>query len=89
MLCNGGEPPISQHEWFPRRVWKEYPIDNVVMVKKGIYLVHFVDKSNAEKVVNKVGLHFDDKPIVVVPWYSDLEFEKGEYKYGCSSLGYP
>lgn len=48
------------------------------MVKKGVFLVRFIEKSSAEKMVNKVGLHFDDKPIVVVPWSSDLEFDKGE-----------
>lgn len=63
---------------FLRRVWKPYAIEKILQMNRWVFLVRFRDEKSFEVVVNKFGLHFDNKPMVVVPWTSGCKIEKKE-----------
>ncbi|KAJ8422244.1 hypothetical protein Cgig2_023103 [Carnegiea gigantea] len=37
----GSNPPVDVVDGFVHRIWKDLDIDKVVLVRKGVYLVHF------------------------------------------------
>ncbi|KAJ8427589.1 LOW QUALITY PROTEIN: hypothetical protein Cgig2_006653 [Carnegiea gigantea] len=39
----GANPLVEVIDGFVRRIWKEYAIDKVMLIKKGLYLVRFLD----------------------------------------------
>lgn len=74
----GANPPYAVVAGFLRRVWKGYPIDKILQMNKGVFLVCFKDAQSFQAVVKKVGLHFDDKPIVMNAWSSGSKFDQKE-----------
>lgn len=75
----GSNPPTHVMEGFVRRIWKSYNVDKVVAVKKGIFLVRFRAVDSRDKVLDG-HYFFDKKPVVMKPWYPDVDFEKEDIK---------
>lgn len=75
----GANPPIHVMEGFIRRIWKNFNVDKVVLVKKGIYLVRFLTMDMRDKVTSG-HFFFDSKPMIVKPWSVDMDMEKEEIK---------
>jgi len=75
VLCTvlGSNPPYEIIKSFIKKLWAQYEIDQIIQVRKGLFLVRFVhlnDKISAEKR----GFHFfGNKPFVVKGWNADLE----------------
>ena len=55
-------------EGFVRRIWTGLVIDKVVQIRKGLFLMRFVNKEDAVKVAQKGIFHFDHKPFIVKTW---------------------
>jgi len=55
----GANPPITVMEGFVRRIWKDYTINKVLLVKKGRYLIRFKDYQDTMKVIQKGFYMFD------------------------------
>ena len=51
--------PYEVIEAFIKRIWKDYSIDKVAVIKKGLYLVRFQEYHNAMQVVQHGVYHFD------------------------------
>ncbi|XP_056688191.1 uncharacterized protein [Spinacia oleracea] len=75
----GANPPIHVMEGFIRRIWKKYNVDNVVLVKKGVFLVRFLTMDMRDNVTSG-HYFFDNKPMVVKPWTVDMDMEKEDLK---------
>ena len=55
------------------KFWTGFAIDKVLLIKKGLYLVRFMDKPDAMKVAQKGVYHFDQKPFIVKAWTPEME----------------
>ena len=69
----GANPPISVMEGFVKRIWREFPINKVLLVKKGLYLIRFEDYQDTLKVIQQGFYLFDQKPFIVKPWTPEME----------------
>ncbi|KAJ8421322.1 hypothetical protein Cgig2_018729 [Carnegiea gigantea] len=57
----------------PERIWADFEIDKILMVKKGLFLVRFVQLQD-KLIVEKRGLYyFDRKPFIVKGWNPDMD----------------
>lgn len=74
----GDNPPFPVMEGYFRRIWKHLAIDKILMMKKEIFLVRFQDDNSVEQVLQQEYAQFDEKSVVIVPWSSDLKYDKGE-----------
>jgi len=64
----GANPPYEVIAGFVNRIWGEFAIDKVLMVKRGLYLVRFEDYQAALTVAQKAVYCFDQKPFIVKAW---------------------
>ena len=69
----GANPPITVMDGFVRRMWKDYTINKVLLVKKGLYLIRFEDYQDTLKVIQRGFYLFDQKPFIVKPWTPEME----------------
>ncbi|KAJ8422180.1 hypothetical protein Cgig2_015761 [Carnegiea gigantea] len=69
----GANPPVEVIEGFVRRIWSDYAIDKVMQIKKGLYLMRFLETRNAEMVAHKGLYHFDHKPFIGKSWTPELD----------------
>ena len=65
--------PYEVIEAFIKRIWKDYSIDKVAVIKKGFYLVRFQGYHDAMQVVQQGVYQFDHKPFIVKAWTPELE----------------
>ena len=56
-----------------RRIWKDYAIDKILLIKKGLYLVRFTAPQDAMTVAHVGIYHFDHKPFIVKAWNPEME----------------
>ena len=69
----GVYPPFEVIEGYVRCIWKDFPIDKVMMIKRGLYLVRFVEQQDAVTVTQKGFHRFDHKLFIVKAWTPELE----------------
>lgn len=77
MLCSvlGANPPMEVIKGYMHRIWQNFEIDKIVLVRKGIFLVRF-KKLEDKIVVESKGLYFfDRKPFVVQGWNEELKIQ--------------
>lgn len=56
-----------------KRIWAQYEIEQILLVRRGIFLVRF-KHIHDKKAVEKKGFYlFDNKPFVVKGWNANLE----------------
>ncbi|KAJ8421816.1 hypothetical protein Cgig2_023809 [Carnegiea gigantea] len=61
-LVLGAYPPFNVVDGFIRRIWKQYVINKVIMVRKGFFLVRFTDIQHKLTVVQRGIYFFNNKP---------------------------
>ncbi|KAL9246158.1 hypothetical protein vseg_019730 [Gypsophila vaccaria] len=72
----GANPPPVIISGFVNRIWKKYGYDKLSFLPNGLFLVHFPTE-DAQQQVLQGGFHlFDNKPLIIQPWSSDLELIK-------------
>ncbi|KAJ8430097.1 hypothetical protein Cgig2_022699 [Carnegiea gigantea] len=79
VICSisGANPPFSVMEGFFKRIWSAFEIDRILMVKRGMFLVRFLNLED-KQAVEKRGMHFfDNKPLLVKGWNAALDFLLG------------
>jgi len=69
----GANPPYEVIAGFVHRIWGEFAIDKVLMVRRGLYLVRFEDYQAAVKVAQKGVYYFDQKPFIVRAWTPEMD----------------
>ncbi|KAJ8421553.1 hypothetical protein Cgig2_004598 [Carnegiea gigantea] len=60
----GANPPFGVIEGFIRRIWKDKAIDEIVLVRKGVYMVRFLNEQDKLEVMQKGLYYFDNKPFL-------------------------
>ena len=75
MICCvlGANPPYEVIAGFINRIWKDFSIDKILLVKKGLFLVRFNELQDAMTVAHKGFYHFDNKPFIVKAWNPELD----------------
>lgn len=51
-------------EGFIHRIWRNFGVDKVGMVKKGIFVVHFKTMEKRDQIIFGAPVFFDSKPVV-------------------------
>jgi len=57
------------------RIWGDFAIDKVLMIKKGLYLVRFEEQQAAMAVAQKGVYYFDQKSFIVKAWSPEMEIQ--------------
>ncbi|KAL2897990.1 putative shell protein 2, partial [Bienertia sinuspersici] len=76
----GASPPVQVMEGFIRRIWKQYGVDKVINLPKGMYLIRINSMENRDKVLQHERPFFDSKPMILKPWVEDMDFMQDEIK---------
>ncbi|KAL2927629.1 hypothetical protein RDABS01_019960 [Bienertia sinuspersici] len=76
----GASPPVQVMEGFIRRIWKQYGVDKVINLPKGMYLIRLNSMENRDKVLQHERPFFDSKPMILKPWVEDMDFMQDEIK---------
>lgn len=74
----GGNPHFKVMEGFAKRIWGSMNVDKIVLIKKGIFVIRFLNKDTKEKAVGSTNLMLDKKPVFVKNWDDDSNLEKIE-----------
>lgn len=69
----GANPPFHVMNGYLRRIWKEYSIDKLLQIQRGVFLVRFGEGTSRDTVIQRGVPTFDEKPVVIVPWQEDME----------------
>ncbi|XP_048496156.1 uncharacterized protein LOC125495470 [Beta vulgaris subsp. vulgaris] len=72
----GANPPPYVMEGFIRRIWRNYGVDKVAVVKSGIYIVRFSSMEKKDLVLKESNPFFDNKPVIVKNWIPDMDITK-------------
>ncbi|KAJ8425385.1 hypothetical protein Cgig2_018474 [Carnegiea gigantea] len=80
VLCTvlGANPPLDVIERYVHKIWAAYEIDQVYLVRAGLFLVHFKNLEDQLDVVNKGVYYFARKPFIVKPWNAEMEINTEE-----------
>ncbi|KAL2930349.1 hypothetical protein RDABS01_035759 [Bienertia sinuspersici] len=76
----GATPPVQVMEGFIRRVWKQYGVDKVINLPKGMYLIRLNTMENRDKILQHEKPFFDSKPMILKQWVEDMDFTQDEIK---------
>ncbi|KAL2901261.1 Ribosomal RNA small subunit methyltransferase C [Bienertia sinuspersici] len=76
----GASPHVQVMEGFVRRIWKQYRVDKVMNLPKGMYLIRFNTMENRDKVLHHERPFFDSKPMILKPWSEDMDFMQDDIK---------
>lgn len=71
----GAYPPFHVMNGYLHRIWKEYEIDKILQVQRGVFLVRFGAATNREIVIQRGTPTFDRKLVVATPWPEDMELK--------------
>ncbi|KAJ8435084.1 hypothetical protein Cgig2_033624 [Carnegiea gigantea] len=75
VLCSvlGANPPFVIIQAFIKRIWAQYEIEQILLVRNGIFLVRFKNIQD-KQTVEKGGFYFfDNKLFVVKRWNANLD----------------
>ncbi|VFQ58398.1 unnamed protein product [Cuscuta campestris] len=64
----GANPPIGIVEGFVHRIWKQYSIQDVTLMKPGQFVVRFEKVEDQEEILKRNYYYFDNKPAYVRKW---------------------
>ncbi|VFQ93364.1 unnamed protein product [Cuscuta campestris] len=64
----GANPPIEVVKGYVNRIWKDFPIDVVDVLKDGQYIVTFNREDDMKEVTKRRYYYFDNKPVFVQQW---------------------
>ncbi|VFR01191.1 unnamed protein product [Cuscuta campestris] len=64
----GANPPLKIMDGFLRRIWKEYNIEEISVLKEGQFVVQFGKESERDEVLKRKYYFMDNKPMLVQRW---------------------
>ncbi|XP_056685651.1 uncharacterized protein [Spinacia oleracea] len=76
----GANPPQHVMEGYVHRIWGKLGVDKVAMVGKGLLLIRFATMENCQKVINGGTQFFDSKPLIIKPWFEEINYAKDPIK---------
>ncbi|XP_074305252.1 uncharacterized protein LOC141640344 [Silene latifolia] len=76
----GANPPWQVLEKFLQRIWSKYTLDKISFLPNGVFLVRFQTQEMKQAVLGSGHFLFDNKPMIIRPWFPDVELAKEEVK---------
>ena len=76
----GQNPHPKSIEGFSRRIWGNLNIDKIIPVKRGVYLIRFLNNESRDKALNMKNLLFDNSPVFLKSWTEGMNFDKAEFE---------
>jgi len=64
-LVLGANPPLEVMRGFIKGIWATLDIDKIILVRKCVFLVHFGNMQDNQKVKKRGVYYFDSKPFLV------------------------
>ncbi|KAL2924434.1 Endoribonuclease Dicer-like protein 2a, partial [Bienertia sinuspersici] len=83
----GASPPIQVMEGFIRRIWKQYGVDKVISLPKGMFMIRLNTMENRDKILQHEKPFFDSKPMILKPWrrtWTLCRMRLKKFPYGCN-----
>jgi len=68
-------PPFEIVKAYVKRIWAHFEIDQIIQVRKGLYLVRFVHLQDKLTVERRGFFFFGNKPFVIKGWNADLDLD--------------
>ena len=72
----GLNPYISTFEGYCKRICGEKNVDKVIPVKKGVFLIRFLNVETKEEALRSSHLMFDRRPVFVKQWEDGMDFDE-------------
>lgn len=74
IICTvlGANPPLDVIHRYVKKLWAAFIIDQVIQVRRGVFLVRFNDASTRDQALARSIYFFDRKPFIVRGWNPDL-----------------
>lgn len=66
-------------EGYIRRIWRSNEVDNVVVLKKGVFIVRFLTMEQRYKILEGNFDFFDGKPLIVKVWDPEMNIMKEDF----------
>ncbi|RAL47473.1 hypothetical protein DM860_011211 [Cuscuta australis] len=73
VLYLGANPPLEVVKGYINRIWKEFPIKEIFLLKEGQCIVSFKKVEDMDSVLRRKCYYFDNKPILIQKWYPGVE----------------
>lgn len=75
VLCSvlGANPPLEVMKGYINRIWGNYEIDKIILVKRGLFLVRFAQLQDKQAVEKRGVYFFDRKPFLVKGWNPEMD----------------
>ena len=82
VLCSvlGSNPPLEIIQKYIRRLWAQFEIDQILQIRRGIFLVRFIHQQDQLSVLRRGFYFFGNKPLVVKGWNADLTMNTDNLK---------
>ena len=75
VLCSilGTNPPFKVMQGFIKRNWGALDIDEIIHVRRGVFLVRFGNLQDKQMVERRGVYYFDSKPFLVKGWNPEMD----------------
>lgn len=74
----GINPHVKVFLGFCKRMWGDQNVDKVIVLKKGVFLIRFLNHEAKNKALKASHLMFDKRPVFLKQWEDGMEFENEE-----------
>ncbi|VFQ72914.1 unnamed protein product [Cuscuta campestris] len=61
----GANPPLKVMDGFIRRIWKDFKITEIAILREGQFVVNFEQKEDRDEIVKRKYYFMDNKPVLV------------------------
>ncbi|KAK2993143.1 hypothetical protein RJ640_015330 [Escallonia rubra] len=72
----GAKPPFHVMKGFLERIWRKFGSFKLSLLKSGVYILRFDDKTVQERIIEQGPWTFDNRPLIVKPWLPNVSLEK-------------
>ncbi|KAJ8421325.1 hypothetical protein Cgig2_020387 [Carnegiea gigantea] len=76
----GPNPPFEVIQGFFKRMWVAFEMDKIIQVRKGVFLVHFVNVQDKIAVEKRGIYYFDAKLFLVKGWNPKMDLHNENLK---------
>lgn len=75
----GSNPNVGMVDGFCRRLWGKLNIDKTIPVKRGVFMVRFLNKEARDKALNAQNVMLDSNPVFLKQWEDGMDLDKAEF----------
>lgn len=76
----GSNPKSGLVDGFSRRLWGKLNVDKIIPIKRGVFLIRFLNTETRDKALNMKNLMLDHNPVFLKQWTDGMNFDKTEFE---------